>query len=110
MPDFKLWLEFEEVDPGNWDIENEFCNVIVHLSNGRKYGINVWTYKFFETSIKENKLTGENLNGLYLRPPDLFVKLLTRECIERTINDLLRQGKLEEMLNPSVYAGLRDNE
>jgi hypothetical protein len=102
--DFKLWLEFEEVDPGNWDIDNEFANIQVSLPDGRCYGINVWTFKFLETSIKHNLETGENLNGLYECPPDLFVKELTRECIEKTIADLLSKGNLEDMLNPTVIA------
>ena len=71
---FKLWLEFEEVDPGNWDIDNEFANIQVTLPDGRRYGINVWTFKYLETSIKQNQVNGENLNGLYEFPPDLFVK------------------------------------
>ncbi len=100
---FKLWLEFEEVDPKSWDIENDFCNINVDLEDGRHYGINIWTYKYLETSINENKLTGQNLNGIYQKPPDLFVKELTRECIEQTIQDLLKTGDLEKVLNPSIY-------
>lgn len=102
--DFKLWLEFEEVDRGNWDIDNEFANIQVTLPDGRRYGINVWTFKFLETSIRQNQENGECLNGLYEFPPDLFVKELTRECIEKTIADLLSKGNLEDMLNPTVIA------
>lgn len=100
---FKLWLEFEEVDPNDWDIENEFCNIRVDLEDGRHYGINVWTYKFFQTAIDEDKKTGQNLSGLYQKPPDLFVKELTRECIQKTIEDLLKINDLEKVLNPSIY-------
>jgi hypothetical protein len=99
---FKLWLEFEEVDPDNWDVENEFANIHVDLLDGRHYGINVWTYKFLETSFKLDVESGENLNGLYQTPPDLFVKELTRDCIEKTITDLLKKGNLEDILNPTV--------
>lgn len=67
------------------------------------YGINVWTFKFLETIVKDNKENGTNLNGLYQTPPDLFVKELTRDCIERTIADLLNQGNLEQQLNMSVF-------
>ncbi|WP_232731476.1 hypothetical protein [Tenacibaculum sp. SZ-18] len=104
--EFKLWLEFEEVEPGNWDIENEFCNIHVDLPDGRHYGVNVWTFKFLETSIRQDIENGENLNGLYQTPPDLFVKELTRDCIEKTISDLLEKGDLEDVLNPTVI----DNE
>ena len=102
MDNFKLWLEFEEVDPGNWDIKNEFANIQVDLPDGRQYGINVWTFKYLQSAVQENKINGDNLKGLYQTPPDLFVEELTRECIERTIADLLSQGALEEVLNPSI--------
>ena len=68
MIEFKLWLEFEEVDSGNWDIENEFANIHVDLQDGRHYGINVWTFKYLESSIKQDAESGENLNGLYQTP------------------------------------------
>lgn len=104
--EFKLWLEFEEVDPNNWDIENEFANIHVDLPDGRHYGINVWTCKFLETSFKQDMESGENLKGLYQTPLDLFVKELTRDCIEKTISDLLEKGDLEDVLTPTVI----DNE
>lgn len=100
---FKLWLEFEEVDPNNWDIENDFCNIHVDLEDGRHYGLNVWTYKFLETAIIEDKKTGQNLSGLYQIPPDLFVKELTRKCIQQTIEDLLKIDDLEMVLKSSIY-------
>lgn len=109
MPDFTLWLEFEAVDFGDYDIENEFCNIHVDTREGIRYGINVWTFKFLETARQLDQHNGENLNGTYIRPPDLFVKELTRECIEKAIEDLLKSGPLDQMLNPSVYAGSLNN-
>ncbi|MFM2386509.1 MAG: hypothetical protein RL660_1266 [Bacteroidota bacterium] len=100
---FKLWLEFEEVDPNTWNIDNDFCNISVDLEDGRHYGLNIWTYNYLETAIREDSKTGQNLAGLYQTPPDLFVKELTRECIQKTIEDLLKLGDLEKVLNPSVY-------
>jgi hypothetical protein len=55
-----------------------------------------------ETSIKLDQETGENLHGLYQRPPDLFVKELTRECIEQVIQDLLKRGYLENVFSLEV--------
>jgi hypothetical protein len=49
---FKLWLKFEEVEPSNWYIKNEFCIINADLPDSRHYGINVWTFKFLETSVK----------------------------------------------------------
>ncbi|MCB2376888.1 hypothetical protein LGH70_04805 [Hymenobacter sp. BT635] len=117
-PSFTLWLEFEHVDfstrwdqatetfvtGGDWDRENEACNIHVTLPDGPHYGITVWTYQFLQTAIKLSKEQNEDLNGLYQRPPDLFVRELTRQCLEATITDLLRRGPLEQVLNPSVLA------
>ncbi|WP_025665359.1 hypothetical protein [Aquimarina megaterium] len=99
---FKLWLEFEISTPWD-DLENDFANIIVDTLDGRSYGINVWTYKFLDTAINENKENGENLNGLYLVPPDLFVKELSRNCIEKTIANLLKNGNLEDTLNNTTF-------
>ena len=116
MQDFTLWLEFEHVDystkwvaeaesftrSDKWDRKNECCNVIVDLPDGRHYGINVWTYAFLATAVALDAESGQNFRGTYQIPPDLFVKELTRECIEATIADLLKDGNLEDMLNPTV--------
>jgi hypothetical protein len=102
MSDFKLWLEFEETDSKNWEHDNDYCNIHVELPDGRSYGINVWTFNYFNTCIEEDLQTGEKLNALYQIPPDLFVKELTRDCIEKTIEDLLKTGDLEDALNPSI--------
>jgi len=99
---FKLWLEFEETC--SWEnMENDFINIGVDTLDGRYYGINVWTYQFLQTAIDYDKKNNDNLDGLYQIPPDLFVKELTRECIEKTIVDLLKQGSLENVLNTSVF-------
>jgi hypothetical protein len=104
MTDFKLWLEFEEVDPSSWDIENDFAIIHVDLLDGRHYGLNIWTYKFFETAINDDICKKNNLDGKYLIPPDLFVKELTRDCIQQAIADLLKKGDLEKVLNPTVLS------
>ena len=98
MTEFKLWLEFEEVDPASWVERNNFANIHVDLLDGRHYGINVWTYEYWESVIQECN------EKLHIIPPDLFVKELTRKCIEATIADLLEIGDLETVLNPSVLS------
>lgn len=101
MP-FKLWLEFEETSPWD-DVENDFANIIVNTLDGRSYGINVWTIKYLSTAHNEEAKRG---NTNYVIPPDLFVKELTRDCIEATIKELLHEGDLEDILNMSTF-GLR---
>ncbi|KIO51273.1 hypothetical protein IW18_18820 [Flavobacterium hibernum] len=105
MKDFEIWMEFEAVEPSYWDIENEFCNIQVRMKDGRKYGINVWTYDFLKTAIEYDKKNGYKLDGLYQIPPDLFVKELTRDCIEKAIQDLLDiDNNLERVLNSSIVS------
>lgn len=105
---FKLWLEYNpfdapEPDLSEWDMKNEFCNIGVDLFDGRYYNINVWTYKYVETAIAQDIISGENNAGSYLSPPDLLVKDLTEACIDAAISDLLLKGDLEDFLNPSVF-------
>ena len=102
MTEFELWLEFESVEYSNLDLRNEAANIQVSFKDGRRYGINVWTYNFLRKIVEIDEETGENLHGLYQSPPDLFVQILSRECIEKTILDLLRKGNLEDILNPSI--------
>ena len=49
MKEFKLWPEFEEVEPTSWDNNDDFSNIDFDLPDIRQYGINVWTFQFFET-------------------------------------------------------------
>lgn len=99
---FRLWLEFEEVE-GWQDLKNDFANVIVNMLDGRRYGINVWTFQFLETAVKLNIEKGESGKGTWIIPPDLFVKELTRECLEATLLDLLSEGELEEALSGADF-------
>ena len=100
---FTLWLEFEETAPWE-DLKNDFANVIVTTLDGRRLGFNIWTYKFLETSIKVDREENKKLNALYQTPPDLFVKELTRDCIEKTIVDLFNKDHIEQQLNRSTFA------
>jgi hypothetical protein len=118
MQNFTLWLEFEHVDfasrwddktqahslPGDWDRANECCNIAVTLADGRHYGLSVWTYAFLATAVAAAATNKENLAGTYEIPPDLFVRELTRACLEATIADLLTKGNLEDLLNPTVLS------
>lgn len=56
-----------------------------------------------QTAIDEDKKTGQNMKGLYLKLPDLFVKEITKEFIQQTIEDLLKIDNLEKVLSPSIY-------
>lgn len=97
---YTLWLEFEHTLPLD-DKFNDFANISVTLEDGRAYGINVWTYEFLKTAFDLDIKDGKS--GAFQIPPDLFVKELSRECIQNTIEELLNQGNLEDLLNPSIF-------
>ena len=100
---FKLWTEFE-LWPDPWDTKNEFANIGVNTLDGRRYGINVWTFDFLKTSIELFAKNNEDVQRYYQIPPDLFVREMTRECLEATLIDLLNnEGDLEEYLNESIF-------
>ncbi len=86
-----IWLEFESYATPLTDEEadNDFCNVAVTLSDASEYAFNVWTFKFLTTAVAECQTSGEHLAGLYLPPPDLFVRRLDRETIARALKDWL---------------------
>ncbi|MEQ8245993.1 hypothetical protein [Fulvivirga sp.] len=96
---FKLWLEFENTSPWE-DLTDDFANIEVDLMDGRKYGISVCTFKYFQTWIDQES---KNRDVNYQVPSDLYVKELTRECIELTISELLAEGELEDVLNESIF-------
>ncbi len=79
-----IWIEAEEVQ----DVD-DFCNVIVTLGDGRLYGLNVWTFDFFDTARSHDGAEITELAGVYMQPPDLFVSDLSRETIEKAIHHIL---------------------
>ena len=104
MKDFELWLEFEEVkQPEDWNKENDLANIHLDMKDGRQYGINIWTFDCLKTLVEIDKKDNSDGQGIYIKPPDLFVKELTRECVEKAISELLKEGNLEEVLNNSIF-------
>jgi len=91
---YKLWLEFEETTP--WDnITNDFANIGIDTMDGRYYGVNVWTTLYAE----QNYTMDENGNQI----PDMIVNILTRECIQNSIDKILKDRGIEKVLNPSTF-------
>ena len=95
-PDFSLWLEFEAAEPWHSDPADDFFNMIIRLRDGREYGLNVWTFKYFERARAENRESGGALGGSYVVAPDLFVERLERTHIETVVAELLRREALSD--------------
>ncbi len=97
--EFELWLEFEHLVPHeDDDPEDDFINVVIKLSTGVSYGLNVWTYKFLERARRCAQQDGDNLNGTYLLPPDLFVEKLDRQLLEDVVADMICTNSLRKEL------------
>ena len=94
---FTLWLEFEwwEARPDD-DPEANFFNMQIHFLDGPSYALNVWTYRYLNIAHQEDCMSGDNLNGAYLLPPDLFVTKLDRSHIAAVVMDLAQHGRLRE--------------
>jgi hypothetical protein len=98
VPQFELWLEFEHVEPQPGDDPgDDFANVQVRLPDGRRYALNVWTFKFFHRARYPwpYEVTSGPPPEEYLIAPDLFVERLDRPTLERVISALLARDEMK---------------
>lgn len=87
----RVWIEAEHLAE---DVD-DFCNIVVYLSTGARYALNVWTFDFFAVARADGELHGSaEAKHLYLHPPDLFVQDLSRATIEKVVVDILESGRL----------------
>lgn len=97
-PKFDLWLEFEHTEqtPGD-DPTDDFANVQVRLPDGRKYSLNVWTFKFLHRARFPwpHADTGGQ-PAEHVIAPDLFVERLDRPTLERVVRQLLADGEMKD--------------
>ena len=90
---FDLCLEFDHWVPQECDDpEDDIFNMQIVMHGGKKYALNVWTFKAIWRAVKECRECGECLEGSYLLPPDLFVQRLDRTLLERIVDDLIAHG------------------
>jgi hypothetical protein len=94
---FDLWLEFEHtVPPPDNDPADGFENMHVRLSDGRKYALNVWTFKFLRRArFPWPYIDTSGQPSEYVVAPDLFVERLDRPTLERVVRHLLTNGEMK---------------
>jgi hypothetical protein len=97
MTDFELWLEFE-TDPdqtANRATEN-FANIVITMSDGRRYCLNVWTFDFLPLARYSwpYEKQADEVPAKYVIPPDLFVERLDRITIQAVVSDMVAAGEL----------------
>ena len=105
---FTLWLEFELEHWQNepYDPEDEFFNMTVTLASGKRYALNVWTFKLHEAAVRAIRfedaaererfrsfglVAGHSIEREYMLPPDLLVSRLDRKLIEQMVAHMLEQ-------------------
>jgi hypothetical protein len=95
-PAFELWLEFErwEPKPGD-DPADDFCNVQVRLPDGRRYALNVWTFRFLHRARFDWPHDPDGEPAEYVVAPDLFVERLDRPLLERAVSAMLANGEMK---------------
>ena len=87
----RIWIEVEHLA----EVVDDFCNIVVYLSSGERYALNIWTFAFFETAKADGEMhASPAVKHLYMHPPDLFVSDLTRPTIEKVVVDLLERGRI----------------
>jgi hypothetical protein len=90
---FELWLEFEHTEqPPGHDPADDLANVEVRLPDGRRYALNVWTFRFLHRARFELN-AGEPAE--YVVAPDQFVERLDRPTLERVVKELFANGEME---------------
>jgi hypothetical protein len=96
-PMFELWLEFEHwVPQPDDDPTDDFFNMQVILPDGRRYGLNVRTYKFLRRArYPWPYQEGVGAPEEYLLAPDLFVERLDRELLERVVRGMLVKKEMK---------------
>jgi len=97
VPKFELWLEFEHWKPNpDDDVTDDCFNMQVTLPDGRRYALNVWTFKFLQRA----RYLGFHEEGVdapeeYMVAPDLFVKRLDRGLLERVVLRMLVENEIK---------------
>lgn len=86
-----IWFEFEEWEE-MYDEMDENTDVHFELTDGTKWCATFFTYQNLLSISKKNQETGECLSGeyFYAHKP-IFISKITRECILRVIENIIRE-------------------
>src|SRR5687768_11410986 len=95
-----IWIESEDKGPiiGGQKNTDDNSDVIVTLSDDKKYVATFFTYDNVKTLTEKNKRTGELLNGKYFWASDMIlIDRIDRETIEKVIDDLIKEKSFDQL-------------
>jgi hypothetical protein len=95
-----VWIESEDRGPviGGQKHTDDNSDVIVTLSDDKKYVATFFTYDNVKTLTEKNKRTGELLGGKYFWASDMIlVERIDRETIEKVIDDLIKVKYFDQL-------------
>jgi hypothetical protein len=95
-----IWIESEDNGPimGGLLNTDDNSDVIVTLTDGKKYIATFFTYHNVKTLTEKNKRTGEQLSGKYFWASDMIlVDKVDRDTIEKVIADLIKENSFDQL-------------
>ena len=102
-----IWIEAEEWESKEWDVEDVNTDVKVTLPDRSVWMATFFTYKNIQSLREKNEQTGECMNGTYFQASDMvLIDIATRERIVEVIDYLTDSGEFESVFTkyPNVDA------
>lgn len=103
----KIWIEAEEWESKECNVEDVNTDVKVTLPDRSVWMATFFTYKNIQTLREKNKKTGECMNGTYFQARDMvLIDIASRERIVEVIDYLTDSGEFESVFTkyPDVDA------
>lgn len=93
---YKLWIEAEEWEAGEWKPTDSVTDAIVTLQDGTQWVATICAFGHVPTLRARCADNGECLSGKYLWASDLIlIDETTRPSIDAVVRDLLAAGELQ---------------
>lgn len=91
--DKHIWIEAEEWENDEWDIEDGNTDVKVTFSDRRVWLATFFTYRNIERQREKNEKSGECMGGAYFQASDMvLIDNISKERIYEVINYLIDNG------------------
>ncbi|KQL34416.1 hypothetical protein [Psychrobacillus sp. FJAT-21963] len=96
--DKHIWIEAEEWEDSEWDIEDENTDIKVTFSDRTVWMATFFTYRNIESQREKNAKSGECMNGAYFQASDMvLIDIVSKERIYEVINYLIDNGEFESV-------------